>query len=206
MDLVVNKFLPIADAEQTEDDTFFYYKVALSSVDNIDSDGDKILPGGFNKFLKSKTKQIPMRYQHDRMRNLGFWKEFKQDGNLLVAKGFMVKTADVVGNVKPLVDAGAVSGISAGMVFKNVKPALDRLKDYPRLFGAPLDVKEAYPFEGSFVDAGANEQAGILKHSKTHEPITEKMWDEFVEGLEESKIKFSPAEQAIVDFLSARSD
>lgn len=85
---------------------------------NVDSAGDRILPGAFAASLaqlRAAGRLPPMLWQHDPARPIGQWEEMREDGHGLYVRGRLF-TGDIAQarEAYALLKQNAVSGLSIG--------------------------------------------------------------------------------------------
>lgn len=114
----------------------------------IDSYGDMIAPGAFQKSLAKRGKP-KMLWQHRSDQPIGVWDEVSEDGKGLRLKGRLAETVQGK-EAAELVRMGALDGLSIG--YRTIK---DEMTDKARL------LKEVDLYEVSFVTVPADAKARI---------------------------------------------
>ncbi|ODA67665.1 Caudovirus prohead protease [Methyloligella halotolerans] len=151
--------------EVSEKGTFTGYG---SIFNNVDSYGEKVLPGAFTESLarhKSEGTMPLMLWQHNASEPIGVWMNVSEDENGLKAEGrFVMET--VRGNeIYALLKAGAVRGLSIG--YRELEAEPD---------GSVLLLKKLDLLEISVVSFPANRRARI-------DSVKSERMDEFAKRL-----------------------
>lgn len=126
----------------------------FSSFDNVDSDGDVILRGAFERTLRERgpegKNQIMHLWQHDPYRPIGKPSVIKEDDKGLYFETYMPETT--LGNdTLKLYEAGIINEHSIGFRIINSDQATRAGKEVQ-------EIKEIMLWEGSSVTWGANEK------------------------------------------------
>lgn len=127
----------------------------LAVYGNVDSYGDRIVPGAFRASLKetaSKGRKFPILWQHDWNEPIGVFEDLREeDGGLYVEKGRLL-TRDIprAAHARALMLANAITGMSIG--FETVT---ERKKD------GVNELVKLKLWEGSIVTFPANDDARI---------------------------------------------
>jgi HK97 family phage prohead protease len=120
---------------------------------NVDSYGEKVMPGAFSDSLakhhKSGTKPL-MLWQHNPSQPIGVWEDLAEDGKGLKGTGRFVMETAKGREVHALLKAGAVRGLSIG--YREIKTEPD---------GAVRLLKELDLLEISIVSFPANTRANV---------------------------------------------
>lgn len=106
-------------AVNDEDGTFEGYG---SIFGNIDSDGDVIEPGAFQKSLmlhQSNHTQPALLWMHDPYSPVGRYLEVREDSRGLYVKGRLILESTQGRDAYALIKGGAINGLSIGYVPKN---------------------------------------------------------------------------------------
>jgi uncharacterized protein len=120
---------------------------------NVDSYGDRVMPGAFLKSLKENASRVKVAYQHDVWDGLvGKPLEIREDSFGLFTKSYISKTAKG-DELLTLAKDGVIDEMSIGY---NLVPG----KFYENEFGG-LDLHEVKLREYSFVTWGANSLAKV---------------------------------------------
>ncbi|MEP0519665.1 MAG: HK97 family phage prohead protease [Hyphomicrobiales bacterium] len=91
-----------------------------SLFDQVDLGQDAVAPGAFRKSLRSRgAAGVRMLFQHDPSLVLGAWLELKEDALGLYVQGQLTSGVAKADEVRALVKAGALDGLSIG--FKTIK-------------------------------------------------------------------------------------
>lgn len=130
-----------------------------SVFQNIDSYGDRILPGAFAKSIKQHLKKGTMPallWQHDQTHPIGVWQEMKEDDRGLYMRGQILvnRGVDKADGAYQLLKHGAVKGLSIGFTIPS--GGAERNKE-----DNVLDIKEIELWETSVVTFPANAEAQI---------------------------------------------
>ncbi len=139
-----------------EEDKFIHLEGLASTFGNMDSQGDIIVKGAFAKSLGNSDIQVKLLHQHNPSDVLGRIDQIRETDNGLFLMARMPKSIDIVRNLAPLLQMGAVGKFSIGF---NVKDA-DVSPDGNRL------IKEIELHEVSIVTFAANNNAVITSVKK----------------------------------------
>ena len=91
-----------------------------AGIGDADRGRDTILPGAFTKTLAARGgRPIPMLYQHDQVRPIGVWTEWKEAAEGLHVKGRLTMAAPDAKVAHALARDGALGGLSIGYVAVN---------------------------------------------------------------------------------------
>lgn len=134
----------------TEDGTFEGYG---SINDNVDSYGDRVNRGAFEKSLaqhKTEGTSVLMLWQHDPYTPIGIWEDLKEDEKGLYGKGRLILEVQKAKETLALMRNKALSGLSIG--YREVKTKQN---------GNVLDLLELDLREISPVTFPANREARI---------------------------------------------
>ena len=125
----------------------------LSVFGNVDSYGDTIFPGAYEKTLTERKNTMPMLLNHDSHGNvpIGIWKEMAEDDHGLRVVGEFTKGNSVAQNVFASVKHGAMSGLSIGY----------KAEKYEENDHGGVDLHEIKLREGSVVTFPADDHARI---------------------------------------------
>lgn len=134
----------------TEDGTFEGYG---SVFGNLDSYGERVMPGAFTKSLarhaKEKTSPL-MLWQHNPDFPIGVWDELVEDKKGLFGKGRLLKGVQKADEAHIIMKNGAIRGLSIG--YNTIKAEPD---------GNNLNLVEVDLWEISPVTFAANDKARI---------------------------------------------
>jgi HK97 family phage prohead protease len=112
----------------SEDGTFEGY---ASIFGNVDSYGEIVLPGAFEKSLarhkKEKTSPLLL-WQHNPDQPIGVWDELNEDTKGLYGKGRLLLGVQQAKEAHILLSAGALQGLSIGYRIMKSAPEGDTLK------------------------------------------------------------------------------
>ena len=135
---------------------------------NVDSGGDKVMPGAFVEGLaesRRKGRTVKMLWQHDPDQPIGVWDDLAEDAKGLWGKGRLIMEVPKAREVHALAKAGAVGGLSIGYRTKEAAPE-----------GNVRLLKKLDLFEVSMVTFPMNERAKLTAiKSEGLEDITEKL-------------------------------
>jgi HK97 family phage prohead protease len=98
----------------TDEGTFEGYG---SIFGNVDSYGEKVMPGAFADSLARHTREGTkplMLWQHDSWSPIGIWEDLAEDGKGLWGKGRLLTGVKAADEALILLKAGAVQGLSIG--------------------------------------------------------------------------------------------
>lgn len=133
----------------------------LAVFGNVDSYGDRILPGAFAKSLASIAsagRKVPVLWQHEWDSPIGAFDSLAEDGTGLYVTGHLLK-ADVARarEAYALIKSGVISGLSIGYQTVQARAAEEGVRD----------LLELRLWEGSLVTFPANEAARVdaVKHA-----------------------------------------
>lgn len=121
-----------------------------SRFGELDRGGDIVVKGAYAGSLSSGRKP-KMLWQHDPSQPIGVWDEVKEDDTGLFVRGRILETVEKGREVKSLIEAGAIDGMSIG--YRTIK--VDRATDGARL------LKEVDLWEVSMVTFPMLESAKI---------------------------------------------
>lgn len=110
---------------------------------NVDSYGERVLPGAFAKSLAAHNAsgfKIKMLWQHMASTPIGLWHSAREDGKGLWVEGLVNLKTDAGRNAHEHIMAGDVGGLSIGYREVKVKQAPDGVRDL-----IELDVFEVSP-------------------------------------------------------------
>lgn len=134
----------------TEEGTFEGYG---SIFGNVDSYGDKVLPGAFAASLakhRREGRRIKMLWQHDTTQPIGVWEDVAEDGKGLWGKGRLTLAVQRAKEAHALLKEGALDGLSIGYVATETEPS-----------GNVRLLKQVELYEISPVTFGANSRARV---------------------------------------------
>lgn len=129
---------------------------------NVDSYGEVVMPGAFEKCLAAlakSAKPLKMLWQHDSDRPIGLWDEFSEDRKGLRVKGRLLTDVSAqAAEAYGLIKAGVVDALSIGYQVRK-QGAHPTIRNAIALI--ELDLREVSP-----VTFGANDKARIdsVKH------------------------------------------
>lgn len=152
----------------TEEGTFEGYG---SVFGNLDSYGERVMPGAFAKSLarhaKEKTSPL-MLWQHNPDYPIGVWDELAEDKKGLFGRGRLLKGVQKADEAHIIMQNGAIRGLSIG--YRVIKSEPD---------GNNLNLVEVDLYEISPVTFAANEKARItaVKSSDRMEEFARKLRD-----------------------------
>lgn len=141
---------------EDEEDKFIHLEGLASTFGNLDRQGDIIVKGAFAKTLGNADIQVHLLHQHNTSNVLGKIDQIRETDNGLFIMARMPKSTDLVRNLAPLLQMGAIGKFSIGF---NVKDA-DVSPDGNRL------IKEIELHEVSIVTFAANNNAVITSVKK----------------------------------------
>lgn len=102
----------VLDTKALKDDgTFEGYG---SVFGNVDSYGEKVMPGAFKDSLKSNASSVVMLWNHDRHEPIGHWEGLKEDAKGLFGKGVFNLDVQRAKEIYSLLKSGAIKGLSIG--------------------------------------------------------------------------------------------
>jgi uncharacterized protein len=145
------KFAALEVKSENEDDEYLYISGYGSVFNNVDGDGDVVMPGAFKECIAMGRKP-KMLFQHDASLPIGVWDEMREDANGLYMKGRISKRAAKGAEIAALVKMGAVDGLSIG--YRTKEYEMDMQAGTRKL--TKLDL-----WETSVVTFPMNELAGI---------------------------------------------
>lgn len=105
-----------------EDGTFEGYG---SIFGNVDSYGEKVMPGAFKESLarhKADGTMPLMLWQHDSWQPIGIWEDLAEDAKGLRGKGRLLSGVRAADEALILLKAGAIQGLSIGYRELDVEP------------------------------------------------------------------------------------
>ena len=149
MDKMIFKQSPIGQIVDA-DEKAGIVKGYASVFDNIDSDGDIIKKGAYQKTIKENGYRVKYLYQHDMDKPLGKMVHLEEDENGLMFEASIPKT-QLGKDVVELIKAGVITENSVGIM-----PIVKEQK------GDYREIKEVKLYEISAVTLAANDQAKIL--------------------------------------------
>jgi len=117
---------------------------------NVDSYGDRVMQGAFDKTLKDRVRPVKMRWNHTGP-IIGKWFSLEPDEHGLYIEGGLTPNHSVAEDVKASIEFEAIDGFSIGYFEKKVKK---------NDFGG-VDIYEVDLIEISPVEDQANMGAGI---------------------------------------------
>lgn len=124
----------------------------LSVFGKVDSYGDTIFPGAYEKTLSEQKHTMPMLLNHDSMGvPVGVWKEMAEDDHGLRVIGEFTKGNSIAQNVFASVKHGAMSGLSIGY----------KAEKFEENDHGGVDLHEIKLREGSVVTFPADDHARI---------------------------------------------
>lgn len=136
---------------------------------NVDSYGDIVEPGAFDKSL-SKRGLPAMLWQHDQASPVGVWKSCEADKRGLKISGNLLHDAvEKAKEAYALLKAGAIKGLSIG--YRVIKSFYDEKGN--------RHITEAELFEVSLVTFPANDKANVTS-VKSELPRTEREFEVFL--------------------------
>lgn len=92
---------------------------------NVDSGGDRIVPGAFAESLAKHRREgstVKMLWNHDPARPIGVWEDLAEDGKGLRGRGRLVMEVTKARETHALMRRGAVGGLSIGYSTVSSKP------------------------------------------------------------------------------------
>lgn len=84
-----------------------------SRFGEVDKGGDVVVKGAYSESLNTGRK-VKMLWQHDPSQPIGVWDEVKEDETGLYVRGRILDTVEKGREVKSLIEAGAIDGMSIG--------------------------------------------------------------------------------------------
>lgn len=143
-----------------------------STYNNVDEQGDMILPGAFTESL-AKNMPIKMLAQHDTYCPIGLWTKAKDDATGLLLEGPIVDTDDGI-NIYKLLKAGVLDSISIGYTVDDAEMSI--------INGNPIRVlKKLTLWEASIVTFPANTRAKVTNVKNNDGGLmTERQFEEFL--------------------------
>ncbi len=153
---------------------------------NVDSGGDKIVPGAFVQSLadgRRKGRKVKMLWAHDPSQPIGVWEDLAEDAKGLWGKGRLVLDVPKAREVHTLLKAGAVDGLSIG--YRTLQSEPD---------GNVRLLKEVELWEVSIVTFPMNERSkvsavkslvadDIMEKLRAGDRLTEREFETMVKGL-----------------------
>jgi HK97 family phage prohead protease len=119
---------------------------------NIDSYGDIVQQGAFDKSIKKRAPK--MLWQHDSSQPIGVWTSIESDGKGLKLKGrLLIDEIEKAREAYALLKAGALSGLSIGFKVKNFSNDAKGVRT----------LEELELYEVSLVTFPANEKANVTQ-------------------------------------------
>jgi len=146
-----------------DDGTFEGY----GSVFNVlDSYGDKVVPGAFEKTINERKGKIALLWQHQPSQPIGVWLSMSEDSIGLKCKGKLLVNSNVpkADEAYSLLKAGAISGLSIGYI-----PVQQETDNKTGI----TTVKEVKLYETSLVTFPANESATVTQIRSAFDELTE---------------------------------
>lgn len=146
-----NKSLPVEfDAKSVRNDgTFSGY---ASTFGNVDSYGDIVMPGAFNKSLATRPPQkVKLLWQHDSTQPIGVWQTIQEDSKGLYVKGKILKEVAKGAEAYALMKEGVIDSMSIGYTTLE--------SEYTK--NGTRQLKELGLMEVSLVTFPANDQATV---------------------------------------------
>ena len=119
---------------------------------NEDLTGDIVERGAFKDTLAKRAGPFPLLWSHDSAEPLGVWQEAREDNRGLLVSGKLVLSVPRALQVRDLIHAGAVRGLSIGFRTAQAERGQDGVRR----------IKAVDLFEISLTALPANEQAQIL--------------------------------------------
>lgn len=104
---------PIETCELKFDDDEWKVEGYASVFNSVDSYGDTILPGAFQKSLESGV-EIKMYYEHSRIMKPGKWAVFEEDKYGLKSAGHLTRDHSLAKDIRAELRHGTITGLSIG--------------------------------------------------------------------------------------------
>lgn len=117
---------------------------------NVDSTGDRIMPGAFKQSLENRKPK--MLWQHNMADPIGVFEEFYEDDHGLYMEGKLVLGATRGRDAFALAEAGAIDGLSIGYMVPEGGAEMN---------GTIREIRQIDLFEVSMVTVPANPEATI---------------------------------------------
>lgn len=111
MTIKTKDFDLILDTKSLKDDGTFEGHGSIFG--NVDSYGEKVMPGAFKETLKASASVV-MLWNHDRHEPIGHWEGLKEDSKGLFGKGVFNLDVQRAKEIYSLVKSGAIRGLSIG--------------------------------------------------------------------------------------------
>jgi len=140
------------EIKQTSDNGTFSAHAAV--FNNVDLQGDIILPGAFAKSIKQRNKPIRLLSQHDPRKPIGIITKATEDDKGLFVEGKLALEVQEAKEMRALLKLGAIDSLSIG--FQTIDSEFNEDKNIHIL-------KEIELFEVSFVTFPANEEAEVVR-------------------------------------------
>ena len=121
------------------------------STYGVDRDGDEVVAGAFDEFVKSK-KSLPMLAFHKTDRPIGVWTDFVIDAKGLRGTGELYTDVDHGESVSKLLERGAIDGLSLGF----------EITDFDRLPTGRSQIRKMAPVECSIVSIPSVDNARVM--------------------------------------------
>jgi HK97 family phage prohead protease len=136
---------------------------------NIDSYGDIVVPGAFDKTLKDRGNKIKMLWQHDSTQVIGVWDSLSEDNKGLAVKGRINLNVQKGKEAYELLKMGALDGLSIGFI--------PLLTNFDKSTGINY-IQEVKLFEVSLVTFPANEQSTITAIKQSFDNDLKSLFDD----------------------------
>ena len=146
--------------KQESDEADAVLTATLSETGVMDSDGDIIMPGAFDRSLK-QLDRMDMRFMHDRLEVVGVWQNMRIDDTLLRADGTLYTGTggyDTPRKCLRLGKSGQLRGVSIGFRLVRFEVVIDEIRTP---WGIGYDIYDLELREASLVDIPANPSARI---------------------------------------------
>lgn len=184
-----NKSLPVEfDAKSVRNDgTFSGY---ASTFGNVDSYGDIVMPGAFNKSLVTRPPQkVKLLWQHDSTQPIGVWQTIQEDSKGLYVKGKILKELAKGAEAYTLMKEGVIDSMSIGYTTLESEYTKSGIRQ----------LKELGLMEVSLVTFPANDQATVtgLKNISLRE---------MEKALRDEGLSWAAATKAAAFFLTTLRD
>lgn len=102
-----------------------------SVFDRLDSGGDIVLRGAFDKSLARRRGRIRLAFQHDPKEPVGVWESFHEDSYGLFVSGRLVPGVPRSDALRRLIETRALDGLSIG--FRTVRASREAGTGHRRL-------------------------------------------------------------------------
>lgn len=172
----------IFKAESGDENPGYHFSGYGSTYGNEDRDGDVILAGAFDEFLKNRSS-VPLCLNHDVNRVIGR-ADLKSDENGLFLKGILNTDSDTANEVLQLIKMGALDSFSIGFFPLEFEPNGNKSS----FFWESVDIKRADLAEVSVVTVPANPEALVTEVKTATKDVKKEIENAVKTALEKQRL------------------